>query len=51
MSLLREIVEIGLLREIVLLQRDLLHRVVLLSNRFVIHNNNVQVIAQIRNAD
>jgi hypothetical protein len=40
-----------LLREIVLLQIDLLREVVLLSNRFVIHDISMQVIDQIRDVD
>jgi hypothetical protein len=42
----------SLLREIVLLQIDaLLHKIVLLSNRFVIHDINMQAIDQIRDVD
>jgi hypothetical protein len=50
MSLLREIVEVDLLREIVLLQINLL-RVVLFSNRFIIHNISMQRIDQIKDVD
>jgi hypothetical protein len=51
MSELREIVllQIDLLRETVLI--NLLHEIVLLSNRFIIHDIIMQAIDQIRNVD